>query len=152
MHDEDWQFPEGRFIAYILAAAENGGEPLFIAFNAAAEGIEVTLPAGTTWRTGRRCSTPRQFGAGRADHGSARRHVHHTRRVNHGFRGQVMTGAYRFGPIIGRNDATFRLWAPGAKNVTLLCDDQPAMDRSEDGWFTTTIPGVPPGTHKVPHR
>ena len=47
-----------------------------------------------------------------------------------------MTGAYRFGPIIGRNDVTFRLWAPGAKNVTLLCDDRQATDRSEDGWFT----------------
>ena len=58
-----------------------------------------------------------------------------------------MTGAYRFGPIIGRNDVTFRLWAPGAKNVTLLCDDRQAMDRSEDGWFTKTMPGVPPGTH-----
>ena len=58
-----------------------------------------------------------------------------------------MTGAYRFGPIIGRNDVTFRLWAPGAKNVTLLCDDRQATDRSEDGWFTKTMPGVPPGTH-----
>ena len=58
-----------------------------------------------------------------------------------------MTGAYRFGPIIGRNDVTFRLWAPGAKDVTLLCDGRHAMDRSEDGWFTKTMPGVPPGTH-----
>ena len=58
-----------------------------------------------------------------------------------------MTGAHRFGPMIGRNDVTFRLWAPGANNVTLLCDDRQAMDRSEDGWFTTTIPGVPVGTH-----
>ena len=64
-----------------------------------------------------------------------------------------MTGAYRFGPMIGRNDVTFRLWAPGAKNVTLLCDDRQAMDRSEDGWFTTTIPGVP-ARHalQIPHR
>ena len=45
MQDEDWKFPEGRFLAYVLAAAEDGGEPLFIVFNGAAEGIEVTLPA-----------------------------------------------------------------------------------------------------------
>jgi glycogen operon protein len=45
MQDEDWKFPDGRFLAYVLAAMEHGGEPLLIAFNGAAEGIEVTLPA-----------------------------------------------------------------------------------------------------------
>jgi glycogen operon protein len=45
MQDDDWNFPEGRFLAYVLAAAREGGEPLYIAFNAAPEGIEVTLPA-----------------------------------------------------------------------------------------------------------
>jgi glycogen operon protein len=44
MSDEDWNFPEGRYLAYVLAAAEDGGEPLFIVFNGAAEGIEFTLP------------------------------------------------------------------------------------------------------------
>ena len=29
------EFPEGRFLAYVLAAADDGGEPLFIVFNAA---------------------------------------------------------------------------------------------------------------------
>jgi glycogen operon protein len=44
MNDEDWQSPESRFLAYILAATENGGEPLFIVFNAAENGVEFTLP------------------------------------------------------------------------------------------------------------
>jgi glycogen operon protein len=44
MQDEDWKFPEGRFLAYVLGAPDGGGEPLFIVFNAAAEGIEITLP------------------------------------------------------------------------------------------------------------
>jgi glycogen operon protein len=43
MKDEDWSFAEGRFLAYVLAAAE-GGEPLFIVFNAAENGVELTLP------------------------------------------------------------------------------------------------------------
>ena len=47
MKDDDWNFPEGRFLAYILAAPEDNGDPLFLVFNAAAEGIDVTLP---TWR------------------------------------------------------------------------------------------------------
>ena len=45
MNDEDWKSPESRFLAYILAAIENGGEPLFIVFNAAENGVELTLPS-----------------------------------------------------------------------------------------------------------
>jgi glycogen operon protein len=45
MKEEDWKFPEGRFLAYVLAAAGDDGEPLFIVFNAAADGIEFTLPS-----------------------------------------------------------------------------------------------------------
>jgi isoamylase len=44
MMEEDWKFPEGRFLAYVLAAASDDGEPLFVVFNNAADGIEVTLP------------------------------------------------------------------------------------------------------------
>jgi glycogen operon protein len=44
MNEEDWKSPESRFLAYILAATENGNEPLFIVFNAAENGVEFTLP------------------------------------------------------------------------------------------------------------
>jgi glycogen operon protein len=44
MTEEDWNFPEGRFIAYVLAAPEQNGEPLFLVFNGASEGIDVALP------------------------------------------------------------------------------------------------------------
>jgi glycogen operon protein len=44
MNEEDWNSPESRFLAYILAATENGNEPLFIVFNAAENGVEFTLP------------------------------------------------------------------------------------------------------------
>ncbi len=49
MGEEDWKFPEGRFLAYVLAPPKTrdgtGGEPLFLVFNAAPEAIEVTLPS-----------------------------------------------------------------------------------------------------------
>jgi glycogen operon protein len=44
MQDDDWNFAEGRFLAYVLGAADDGGEPLFIVFNAAGNGVELTLP------------------------------------------------------------------------------------------------------------
>ena len=37
MTEEDWNFPEGRFLAYVLAATEPNGEPLFLVFNGAPE-------------------------------------------------------------------------------------------------------------------
>jgi isoamylase len=45
MKDEDWNFPEGRFIAYVLAAPEAGGEPLLVVFNSGADPIPITLPS-----------------------------------------------------------------------------------------------------------
>jgi glycogen operon protein len=47
MNEEDWNSPESRFLAYVLAAHENGNEPLFIVFNAAENGVEFTLPQWT---------------------------------------------------------------------------------------------------------
>jgi glycogen operon protein len=44
MTDPDWQFPEGHFLSYVLAPIAEGGEPLFIVFNAAGEDIEFKLP------------------------------------------------------------------------------------------------------------
>jgi glycogen operon protein len=44
MVKEDWEFPEGRFLAYVLAPGEPGGEPIYIVLNAAPEPISFTLP------------------------------------------------------------------------------------------------------------
>jgi glycogen operon protein len=44
MQEDDWNFPEGRFLAYFLAAPEAAGQPLFMVLNAASEDIAVTLP------------------------------------------------------------------------------------------------------------
>jgi isoamylase len=44
MVEKDWQFPEGRFLAYVLSPTEPGGEPVYIVLNAAPEPIAFTLP------------------------------------------------------------------------------------------------------------
>jgi glycogen operon protein len=45
MTDEDWKFPEGRFLSYVLGPVEQGQPPIFIVLNAAPEEIAFKLPA-----------------------------------------------------------------------------------------------------------
>jgi glycogen operon protein len=49
MTDEDWNFPDGRFLAYVLGAVADDGAPLYVALNAAAEPIAITLPQIEGW-------------------------------------------------------------------------------------------------------
>jgi glycogen operon protein len=51
MTDEDWKFPEGRFLAYVLGPLEEGQAPLFIVLNAAPEAIAFTLPKLPEYKT-----------------------------------------------------------------------------------------------------
>ncbi|MEP6998768.1 MAG: glycogen debranching enzyme GlgX, partial [Betaproteobacteria bacterium] len=44
MKEQDWNFPEGRFLAYVLGPLERGQPPIFIVLNAAPEEIAFTLP------------------------------------------------------------------------------------------------------------
>src|ERR1700743_638056 len=44
MTEQDWNFPEGRFLAYVLGPAEQGQAPIFIVLNAAPEAIAFKLP------------------------------------------------------------------------------------------------------------
>jgi glycogen operon protein len=44
MTEEDWRFPNGRFLSYVLAPIERGQPPVFIVINAAPEAIAFTLP------------------------------------------------------------------------------------------------------------
>ena len=44
MKEEDWKFPEGRFLAYVLGPIERGQAPIFIVLNAAPEAIAFKLP------------------------------------------------------------------------------------------------------------
>jgi maltooligosyltrehalose trehalohydrolase len=50
-----------------------------------------------------------------------------------------------FGPLLTKDGALFRLWAPAAKRVDVLLDKPHALGRGDDGWFTAEIPGVARG-------
>lgn len=47
MSPQDWNFPDGRFLSYLLEAVEAQAPPLFIVLNAAMESIAFTLPVST---------------------------------------------------------------------------------------------------------
>jgi isoamylase len=44
MGEQDWNFPDGRFLSYVLAAPDSGGQPLFIVLNGADDDVEITFP------------------------------------------------------------------------------------------------------------
>jgi isoamylase len=44
MTEEDWNFSDGRFLAYALGPLRRGEPPLLVMLNAAAHPIDVTLP------------------------------------------------------------------------------------------------------------
>ena len=44
MGEADWNFPDGRFLAYVLGAVTEGGEPLLVVLNGADEAVDITGP------------------------------------------------------------------------------------------------------------
>jgi glycogen operon protein len=44
MGEADWNYPDGRFLSYVLAASRESGEPLFVVLNGVDEPVEVTFP------------------------------------------------------------------------------------------------------------
>ena len=51
MKESDWNFPEGRFLAYVLGPLEQGQPPIFIVLNAAPEEIGFKLPKITGYKS-----------------------------------------------------------------------------------------------------
>ena len=52
MKEQDWNFPEGRFLAYVLGPIEQGRAPIFIVLNAAPEAIAFKLPKMPEYKAG----------------------------------------------------------------------------------------------------
>ena len=50
MKEQDWSFPEGRFLAYVLGPIEPGQAPILIVLNAAPEAIAFKLPTMPEYR------------------------------------------------------------------------------------------------------
>src|SRR3982074_648466 len=51
MKEQEWNFPEGRFLAYVLGPIEHGQAPIFIVLNAAPEAITYKLPKLPEYKT-----------------------------------------------------------------------------------------------------
>jgi isoamylase len=51
MKEADWKFPDGRFLAYVLAPMEPEGAPIFIVLNAAPEEIAFKFPKIPEYRS-----------------------------------------------------------------------------------------------------
>lgn len=62
----------------------------------------------------------------------------------------AMTGslARRFGPLLGKDATSFRLWAPRLASAELLIEGRAPlpMTRAEDGFLVAEAPGAGPGT------
>jgi maltooligosyltrehalose trehalohydrolase len=57
-----------------------------------------------------------------------------------------MREAALFGPRLGADGVTFRLWAPAARQVELMLDGARPMRSSADGWHALAVPGIAAGT------
>jgi isoamylase len=44
MTDEDWRYPNGRFLSYVLAPVEHGQPAVFVVINAGPEAVDLILP------------------------------------------------------------------------------------------------------------
>jgi isoamylase len=44
MNEQDWNFPNGRFLSYVLGPSDGGGAPLYVVLNGATHAVEITLP------------------------------------------------------------------------------------------------------------
>jgi 1,4-alpha-glucan branching enzyme len=56
-----------------------------------------------------------------------------------------VTNTLRLGPLLTGGGVTFRLWAPGAREVSVLVDEPFAMTRHGD-WFETHPAAAVAGT------
>jgi isoamylase len=66
MTEQDWNFPEGRFLSYVLGAVRDGDAPLYVVLNAAPQAIEFmlpNLPPYSRWTACLDTSTPPRLGA-----------------------------------------------------------------------------------------
>ena len=51
----------------------------------------------------------------------------------------------QFGPVLTKDGARFRLWAPAAKRADVILDKAHALERGDDGWFSAEIAGAKAG-------
>ena len=143
MKEQDWKFPEGRFLAYVLGPIEHGQPPLFIVLNAAPEEITFTLPKMPEYKSWQQLLNTADVRQTVADFASGSE-----AKAPPTF-GACLFGfdmnERQFGARLTADGASFRLWAPAARRVDLLLDGPHPLRRGEDGWFAADISGIKAG-------
>ena len=113
MTEPDWNFPEGRFLAYVLGPLEQAEPPIFIVLNAAPEAIEFKLPKIAEYKSWMRCSTRPRASRRTSNSALAPRPGHRPARCSPLRARHECAGS--FGPQLTTDGARFRLWAPGGE-------------------------------------
>ena len=79
MTEQDWNFPDGRFLSYVLGPSSRAQSPLYIVLNAAPDTIEFKLPMlpeYSRWTvvldTADASQTSQEFASGAKSHAPAR--------------------------------------------------------------------------------
>ena len=139
MTEQDWNFPEGRFLSYVLGPVQQDGRAaLHRAQRRAADHRVHASHACPNTAAGRRCcnTAPRPRPA--RSFRPARRRTRRPRSRS-GVLGLRHDGRARFGAELTRGGVTFRLWAPAAKRVELMLDRAHPMQAGPEGWYEVTI-------------
>ena len=144
MTEADWNFPEGRFLSYVLGPMERGQQALYVVLNAAPEPIEFRLPKMEeykTWSMLLHTADDKSDG----EHTPAKRDNAGAAPQRHRVRRPAMNEG-RFGPVITADGTTFRLWAPAAREVSVVIADRAhAMAKNSSGWFIAEVATARPG-------
>jgi isoamylase len=79
MTEQDWNFPDGRFLSYVLGPLTRTQSPLYVVLNAAPDAIDLnlpTLPEYSHWtvvlNTADASQTTQEFASGAKSHAPAR--------------------------------------------------------------------------------
>ena len=121
MKEADWNFPEGRFLAYVLGPTEHGGSADLHRVECRARSRSRSqLPKMPEYKNWRQVLNTADDVQGTADFASG------TRNEGTSPRGARLCGfgmnERQFGPRLTADGASFRLWAPAAKRVDVLLD------------------------------
>ena len=141
MSDEDWNFPEGRFLSYVLAPPRAGGEPLLLVLNATPDGDRGHAAAlARCRRTGAACSTPRPIRRSPRTVRSVRAAKAQGAALARSWRSRASHDAARpaSAPLIDTGRRHVPALGAGARSASSWCaTGRMPMPRCDDGWFET---------------
>ena len=144
MKEQDWNFPEGRFLAYVLGPADHGQPPIFIVLNAAPEAITFKLPKLPEYKSWQQLlntadakQTVGGFRIGKRGHSASP--------LDTGLFGFDMNER-QFGAQADRERRNISLVGAGGQTRRSPAGQAYPLARGKDGWFAADIAGTKAGT------